>query len=274
MAKKKVLFVDNDRFFLDVVGDFLVEKGYYVQKASDGLEALEMVRKEPPDFILLDIILPKIDGGRVCRYLKKDPWLRDIPIIVFSGLAARDLAKLPEITAAAYVAKGPINIILDNVLSALKRVEERKGPYRKEDFIFGYDGFRPRQLVSELLALKRHHDLLLWNMAEGVAESDAQHRITFINPAGLRMLKRAEKELIGRELWEAFGVQFNKEIKELSQEFSLLDRPTRKSLILYYATRNLKLNFTNIIEDGFFVGLLTIIEDLTSPPSPQPESAP
>lgn len=274
MAKKKVLFVDNDRFFLDVVGDFLVEKGYYVQKASDGLEALEMVRKEPPDFILLDIILPKIDGGRVCRYLKKDPWLRDIPIIVFSGLAARDLSKLPEITAAAYVAKGPINIILDNVLSALKRVEERKGPYKKEGFIFGYDGFRPRQLVSELLALKRHHDLLLWNMAEGVVESDAQHRITYINPAALRMLKRAEKELIGRGLWEAFGTQYHKEIKELSEEISLLDRPAKRSLILSYANRNLKLNFTNIIEDGFFVGLLTIIEDLTSPPSPQPESAP
>ncbi|MBI5167737.1 MAG: response regulator [candidate division NC10 bacterium] len=269
MIKKKVLIVDNDRFFLDIVGDFLTEKGYDIRKASDGLEALEKIREEPPEFIILDIILPKIDGGRVCRYMRKDPWLRDIPIIVFSGLAARDLAKLPEITAAAYVAKGPIDIIIDNILAALERVEEKGDAHCGEDLVFGYEGFRPRQMVSELLALKKHHDLLLWNMGEGVMESDSKHRITYINPAGLRMLRRAEKELIGKDIPSAFEPACQGGIKELARALALAERPLKRSFTINQGGKALKLNFANILEDGSFVGLLTIIEDITSPPSPQ-----
>ncbi len=207
MAAKKVLIVDNDNFFLETLGNFLTEKGYAVRKAADGLEALEKVKEEPPDFILLDIILPKIDGGRVCFYLRQDPQFQNIPILVFSGLAARDILKIPEISADAYIAKGPFGIVANNILAALKLVEEKGRTLTLEESVFGYDAFRPRQLVTELLTVKRHYELLLRYITEGIVEVDSRGKIIYINPAGLKMVRRPEKTLIGSEVISLFGSQ-------------------------------------------------------------------
>ena len=83
MAPKSILLADDDRFFLEAVGGYLQEQGYKVRRARDGLEALKAVREEAPDFIILDLIMPKVDGGRVCRYVREDPQLQHTPIVVF-----------------------------------------------------------------------------------------------------------------------------------------------------------------------------------------------
>ncbi|MFH0871696.1 MAG: response regulator, partial [bacterium] len=85
---KKVLVVDDDHFFVQLLSDTLSSHGYEVLVAYDGMEALGKVREELPAYIFLDLILPKIDGVRVCRYLKEDPRYSSIPVIVLTGIAA------------------------------------------------------------------------------------------------------------------------------------------------------------------------------------------
>lgn len=84
MAKKRVLIVDDDPDILDVL-KITLEEDYDVIEAMDGEEALKQVYRRPPDLIILDYVIPRLDGPGVCRKLKKDILLRHLPIIMLTG---------------------------------------------------------------------------------------------------------------------------------------------------------------------------------------------
>ncbi|HID10544.1 MAG TPA: response regulator [Candidatus Latescibacteria bacterium] len=86
MRRPKVLVVDDDPGMLDVLGQFLRENRYEVELAHDGLEALQKVREAPPDLILLDVVMPRMDGIEVCQTLKSQKSTRLIPIVIVTGL--------------------------------------------------------------------------------------------------------------------------------------------------------------------------------------------
>ncbi len=106
MDKKKILLVDDEEDVLRTVGFRLQSSGYDVVTASDGLEGLEKAHSEKPDLVILDLMLPKMDGYKVCAFLKKDTRYRNIPIIMFTAKAG-DLDKKIglEVGADAYVMK-------------------------------------------------------------------------------------------------------------------------------------------------------------------------
>lgn len=86
---KKVLIVDDDpdvRMFNSTVVE---ENGYIPVEASNGEEALQIIEKEPPAIVLLDVLMPKQSGIRLYRILKTDKSLVDIPVIILSGVAKR-----------------------------------------------------------------------------------------------------------------------------------------------------------------------------------------
>ena len=91
---KTVLLVDDDPLFQAVIRDGLGAAGYAVAVAGNGLEAVEMVRESPPDFILLDLIMPKLDGTRTCKILKGHPQHRSIPVVILTGLGSEGLKAL------------------------------------------------------------------------------------------------------------------------------------------------------------------------------------
>ncbi len=103
--RKTVLLVDDDAVFQEVVGDALREAGYAVAVAGDGVEALKRVREVRPDFIVLDLIMPKLDGIRTCKTLKRHPRHRRIPVIILTGLAREGLQALRGLGAEGLVAK-------------------------------------------------------------------------------------------------------------------------------------------------------------------------
>ncbi len=85
-----VLIVDDTPDNLAVLSDMLSEYGYRVLVATDGLSALEQINHLQPDIILLDIIMPGIDGFETCHRLKESPLTKDIPIIFMTGLSELD----------------------------------------------------------------------------------------------------------------------------------------------------------------------------------------
>jgi CheY-like chemotaxis protein len=86
----KILVVDDDRIIIEVLGQSLSLAGYEVITAADGEQGLEYARKLDPDLILLDVMMPKLDGYSVCTQLKQDPATRLIPIIILTALTERD----------------------------------------------------------------------------------------------------------------------------------------------------------------------------------------
>lgn len=103
---KKLLIVDDEPELLLLMAVRLKASGYEIFTASDGQRALEVAKKEGPDLIILDIMLPKMDGYKVCGLLKKDTRYANIPILLFSARAQTEDMKLgEEVGADAYITK-------------------------------------------------------------------------------------------------------------------------------------------------------------------------
>lgn len=106
MANKKILIVDDEAQLVDMVKMRLEANNYDVIVAYDGQEGLDKARKEKPDLIILDLMLPKMDGYKVCRMLKFDEKYKSIPIIMFTARAQEEDEKVSmEVGANAYVTK-------------------------------------------------------------------------------------------------------------------------------------------------------------------------
>ncbi len=85
MALSNILVVDDETYIVELVKFNLEKEGFQVIVAHDGLKALAMVKSDSPDLIILDIMLPKMDGLEVCQLLKKDPNYSSIPIIMLTA---------------------------------------------------------------------------------------------------------------------------------------------------------------------------------------------
>jgi len=93
-GKKKVLVVDDDPLVVKILRGPLLKAGYDVDVASQGLEALQKVKEKRPDLIILDILMPLLDGFKVARFLKFDKRFKDIPIIVLTSRATEGERKM------------------------------------------------------------------------------------------------------------------------------------------------------------------------------------
>ncbi|MDD5668499.1 MAG: response regulator transcription factor [Candidatus Omnitrophica bacterium] len=90
MKKRKILVVDDEHELVKLIAFNLTIGGYSVLSAYNGFEALEICNTEKPALIILDIMLPRIDGWEVCRRLRQNPQTRTIPIIMLSALSEVD----------------------------------------------------------------------------------------------------------------------------------------------------------------------------------------
>jgi response regulator RpfG family c-di-GMP phosphodiesterase len=90
MRKYRILCVDDELFNLSLLEAILVPEGYEIEKASNGKEAMEKILKEEIDLILLDVMMPEIDGFQVCRWVKENESLRNIPIIMLTALTSKE----------------------------------------------------------------------------------------------------------------------------------------------------------------------------------------
>lgn len=106
MPKGKILVVDDETYLLQILDFSLGAEGYEVVTAQDGEQALQKAKAENPDLIVLDIMMPKIDGYEACRKLKQDPNMKDVPVILLTA-KGRDIdRKLGlEVGADDYITK-------------------------------------------------------------------------------------------------------------------------------------------------------------------------
>jgi DNA-binding response OmpR family regulator len=86
----KILIIEDDQFLRELISQKLTREGYEVLEAIDGEKGLDAAKTSKPDLILLDLILPGIDGFEVLTEIKKDSNLSIIPIIILSNLGQRD----------------------------------------------------------------------------------------------------------------------------------------------------------------------------------------
>ena len=104
--KTRILLVDDEPDLVQLVSLRLVTAGYEVAVAYDGQQALDRVKESKPDLIILDLMLPKMDGYKVCRLLKFDERYQKVPILIFTARAqAEDIKLAMDCGADAYLTK-------------------------------------------------------------------------------------------------------------------------------------------------------------------------
>lgn len=120
----KILVIEDSRFLQLALSRMLGKAGHEVIAVGDGREGLRRAREVNPDLILLDMMLPTLEGTSVLRLLKKDALTTDIPVVVLSGLSQKNEQKLKENGAAGYLEKSLLDLNGDGYpfLSALNEL--------------------------------------------------------------------------------------------------------------------------------------------------------
>lgn len=118
----KVLIIEDEEALRKVLQEKMQSVGLETFAAKDGVEGWDMIQAKNPDIILLDLILPKMDGFEVLTMMKKDPEFKNIPVIVLSNLAEDEsLKKALQMGAEDYFVKAqhPINEVVETVKNRL-----------------------------------------------------------------------------------------------------------------------------------------------------------
>ena len=118
--KKKILVVDDDLVMLKYVCNLLVREGHEVATAEDGFSALNVLATFTPDVIFFDLIMPKIDGGKLIHIVRNMPRLRDCYLVIVSSAAAEIDFNFSESGADSYIAKGPFSSMARHFKAAIE----------------------------------------------------------------------------------------------------------------------------------------------------------
>ncbi len=118
---KKILFIEDESALQRAASQVLAEEGFQVFSALDGEQGLALARREKPDMVLLDLIVPKMDGFQVLNELKKDESTKNIPVIILSNLeSSGDVERALAAGATTYLVK--TNYRLDEVVEKIKGI--------------------------------------------------------------------------------------------------------------------------------------------------------
>jgi len=120
---KKILIVEDDKFLRELIVKKLSNEGYEVAEAADGEQGLQQIKEAAPELVLLDLILPGIDGFEVLAQKREDPFIARIPVVILSNLGQKeDVDKGLNLGAIDYLIKAHFTPgeIVEKVRSILK----------------------------------------------------------------------------------------------------------------------------------------------------------
>jgi|SRR3989344_6672071 len=120
----KILIIEDDKFLRELIAQKLVKSGYDVLSSIDGEDGLKKIKEDRPDLVLLDLILPNIDGFEVLSQIKGDPKINAVPVIIFSNLGQKeDTEKGLKLGAADYLIKAHLTPgeIVEKIKNVLKQ---------------------------------------------------------------------------------------------------------------------------------------------------------
>jgi class 3 adenylate cyclase len=147
----RVLVVDDDRVNRMLLTRSLEREGHDVRCAENGLEALELLHKDPCDVILLDIVMPELDGVSLLKRIKSDPVLHDVPVIMISGVDETDsVVRCIEIGADDYLPK-PFDPVLLRARISAGLTKKRLHELERERLRGVFSRFVPEHVVDDVL---------------------------------------------------------------------------------------------------------------------------
>lgn len=168
MKKKeiKILLVDDEPDILEIVGYNLTSEGYQIVTAENGIEAVKKAKKEKPQLIILDVMMPEMDGIEACEQIRKVPYLKDT-IITFLTARGEDYSQLAGFDAGAddYITK-PIKpkVLVSKVKALLRRIKEQEDAQddiiKIDNLIINRDEYKITLDGKEIILPRKEFELL------------------------------------------------------------------------------------------------------------------
>jgi len=217
---KKILVVDNDRILLNLMRRLLEKEGFQVETAQNGIEAIDIIMTYTPDIMFVDLIMPSIDGGRLCKIIRNIDRLKDVKIIILSAAVAEEGIEPKQLLADAYIVKGPFNETSRHVINVIKQLNgSADHPFGDE--ILGEQNMNPRVLTQELLDIKRHYETILESMQEGAVEINPEGRITYANPSFCSLVNLPEHKIFASHFVDLFSGDDHRRLSEFLEKEKL-----------------------------------------------------
>ena len=252
----RLLIIDNDRLILQQLEDGLREAGHDVYKAADGMEGLQRMREKKPDAVLLDLVLPKIDGFRFCQYVREDAEFARLPLIAVSAVSPAELKRAIDSGATAAVAKESIQDLLPKLMTLL----EQFTPVHNNEASAAASA---SEITKELLQERARFLNLLNSMPEGVLELDNEHRVIYMNSAASRMLEQPEASVAGRNFRELFEPSIQNSIGDMLMHISIGTVSSVQS-DFDVEERTLRIALNAITTQGSFAGCVASLRDVSA----------
>ncbi|HIK43443.1 MAG TPA: response regulator [Leptolyngbyaceae cyanobacterium M65_K2018_010] len=179
-----LVIVDDDPETQRLLTRLLQQEGYQIREARTAQQALEMIASSPPDLILLDILLPDLDGYTLCKQLKADLYTQEIPIIFLSSLAdSLDKVKAFQLGAADYIAKPfALQEVLVRVQNQLRLTQQRQ-QLSYQNALLKQEVEERIQIEKALLAAEMNYRSIFENSTVGIFKATATGQYLSVNPS-------------------------------------------------------------------------------------------
>jgi len=257
----KVLVVDNDLLILRFVSDVLSKEGYQVITAKDGLSALDILREITPQAIIVDLVMPNIDGKRLCRLIRGIERLKESRLIILSATLAEEQIDIAELGADACIAKGPFREMARHLVDVLKHSGGERSRFGSRETIGVRDVYK-RTITTELLFAKRHLEAMLEGMAEGILEINSAGRLIYANSAACSFLNMQVTDVLGAHFTEVLPDPGLKRVEDLLKRLGEHPKKVLEESAIELNGYRLRLDILPI-QDGQESTAIIIFSDVT-----------
>ena len=199
----KILVVDNNPVVTQFMVNRLEKEGYDVRSAETGLSALNILQSFIPDVIFIDLVMPNISGEKLCRIIRDTPELKNVFIVIISGVAKEQEIDFVDLGANACIAKGPFNRFAENIFYVLDQFQ-KKNENEISNQVIGIDDIYERETAKELLSSRKHFEIILSNISDGIFELSQKAKVVYANAAAIAFMDLHETKLLGSNFIELF----------------------------------------------------------------------
>jgi len=258
---EKVLIVENNKVFLQLFTRHLEGKGCEVAVAEDGLEALVALESFRPQVIFVDLVMPRINGEKLCRIVRAMPELSGIALVIVSAIAVEGEVDFLSFGADICIAKGPFSIMQVHIDTVLDHVEAGQVELLRGN-VYGVDGIVQRPITRELLAAGRHFEILQESMADGFLELTPDAAIISANPAAVELFEVEEVRMLSVSLPDLFEGENRRRVLAVFQRLAETSVAIGEEEPLLVHGRFLLLKFVPFV-DGKRRFVMVLIHDIT-----------
>ena len=258
---KKALVVDNDSFFVEFLTDLLEAREYRVIKAYDGKEGISKLEQESVDLLFVDMIMPKIDGKQLIKFIRTKFPDVGFPIIALSGAMIEQLDRLEKIGADYFIAKGPMEKMAKHIETLLEKIEVEPMPSESDEVIFQAGNLIPRQITDELIKTVNFHRDITKSVGVGIMVLDRDTRIIIANPSALEIMTKSSEEILNRQFVSLFLKEETQKVIDALKKVLFKQGSENAFFSAFINSQRIRIIISLLKIDGEIAGWITTMED-------------